>query len=332
MRCSPPDLASGVILYGLAGLCSGGSYTPGLTLDRGALSARTPRAGHGILPCRRFPRLCAFHRSLEPPVSVRRVAPLLPGHMQHARCGADTLTVDITRHAQPYPCGTGHAGVWRGITAVVKNRAAFLSMLAYTFHNWELLGMWAWLPAYLAYGAQAAGGIVDRDAAVSGAVLLSGITYLTSMTGSLIGGSLSDRWGRSASMMIFSCMSLFFSFTFGWMPGMPLSVLFIAAALYNLAAIADSSVYSTALTELVEPSNIGAAYAVRSVMGYGAGVISPWVFGLVIDMASAEPFSSVPMGWGLAWTCLGLGALPGPIMIWFLRHHPKAVRMARGLR
>ena len=39
------------------------------------------------------------------------------------------------------------------------------------------------------------------------------------------------------------------------------------------------------VTELVPPEYRGAAYALRSVLGFGAGVISPWVFGLVIDWA-----------------------------------------------
>ena len=85
-----------------------------------------------------------------------------------------------------------------------------------------------------------------------------------------------------------------------------------AAAFYNLSGIADSSIYSTALTELVEPRYIGAAYAIRSVMGFGAGAVSPWVFGLIMDMVRGGPLSSEPLAWGLAWTSLGLGASPGP--------------------
>jgi fucose permease len=75
------------------------------------------------------------------------------------------------------------------------------------------------------------------------------------------------------------------SLSFGW----PLALLFAAAACYNFASIAVSSIYSTALTEPVEARSIGAAYAVRSVMGFGAGVISPWCFGSVIDMVRKVP-------------------------------------------
>ena len=157
---------------------------------------------------------------------------------------------------------------WQAIVSVVKNKAAFLSMLAYTFHCWELLGMWAWLPAYLARAAARVDGTGHAAGAVEIAVLLSGFTYLTSMLGSLIGGALADRWGRTLSMLLFTCISLIISFTFGWMLGWPLAVVFAAAAVYNLVCIADSSIYSTALTELVEPQHIGAALF----RAFGAGV------------------------------------------------------------
>jgi len=193
--------------------------------------------------------------------------------------------------------------------------------------------MWAWLPAYLAAAAlTAAKGIDGQAAAVGTGVLLSGLTYLMSMLGSLVGGTLSDRWGRTLTMILFSGASLVFSFTFGWMLGWPLAVLFMAAACYNFAGIADSSIYSTALTELIEPAHIGAAYAVRSVMGFGAGVISPWFFGLVMDVVRGMPLTSERVVWGTAWASLGLGALPSPLMSWWLRRRPEATQMARGLR
>lgn len=35
-------------------------------------------------------------------------------------------------------------------TAVLRNRPAMLVIAGYTFHSWEVLGMWAWAPAFLA--------------------------------------------------------------------------------------------------------------------------------------------------------------------------------------
>jgi MFS family permease len=67
------------------------------------------------------------------------------------------------------------------------------------------------------------------------------------------------------------------------------------------------------LAESVPPHYLGVAYAVRSVIGFGAGVVSPVVFGWALDL------SSEPYAWGIAWMTLGLGAMLGPVATWRLR-------------
>jgi MFS family permease len=108
--------------------------------------------------------------------------------------------------------------------------------------------------------------------------------------------------------------------------------LLIIAIVYNLTAIGDSSVYSTGVTELVPPRYIGAAYSIRSVLGFGAGAASPWIFGLLLDWGRGGPLHSETWAWGLAWTSLGIGALLGPLMTWRLRRMPEASQMAGGKR
>ncbi len=327
------DFASGAILYGLAGLCSGGSYTPGLTLiaERFPPLNRGRAMGYYLAAGSLSYAICIVISSQLFPIGGWRLAFLVT-------CSLPTVGLVLSLWALRNTPNVVHPGagsleMWRAIPAVLKNKPALISMLAYTAHCWELLGMWAWLPAYLAAGALAAATQSISDASAVGVgVLLSGLTYLTSMLGSLVGGTLSDRWGRTMTMLLFSSLSLAFSFSYGWMLGWPLTVLFLAAACYNLSAIADSSIYSTALTELVEPRFIGAAYAVRSVFGFSAGAISPWVFGLVMDIAHGTSWSSDRLAWGLAWTSLGLGALPAPLMNWWLRRLPEAAQMARGRR
>jgi MFS family permease len=61
------------------------------------------------------------------------------------------------------------------------------------------------------------------------------------------------------------------------------------------------------------------AYAVRSVVGFGAGVVSPFVFGWALDAAGGSRSSTGAFAWGIAWSTLGLGALLGPVATWKLR-------------
>jgi len=91
------------------------------------------------------------------------------------------------------------------------------------------------------------------------------------------------------------------------------------ACLHNFSAIADSSVHSTVIAESVPPHILGAAYAVRSVVGFGTGVISPVVFGWALDLAGGGKMSGEPYVWGVAWATLGLGGLLGPLATWKLQ-------------
>src|SRR5258707_5126033 len=59
---------------------------------------------------------------------------------------------------------TSRAGGERFAGAVLRNRPAMLVIAGYTFHSWELLGMWAWTPAFLAACFLATGSALDRCA------------------------------------------------------------------------------------------------------------------------------------------------------------------------
>ena len=321
---------SALFLHGLLGLCSGSSYTPGLTL----ISERFGPQSRG--------RAMGFYlaaASLGYAVSLLASGVLVAvigwrGVLTVAACGpltAAALTFYSLRETPNlvHPrSATPDSG--SSLMMVLRNRPAMLLIWAYVFHSWELLGLWAWLPAYLAVSATGSGDITVQ--AVGVAALLSAITYITSMAGSVAGGSLSDRWGRTTVVLAMSCASLACSFAFGWMLGLPLWLLLIVAIIYNLTGIGDSSVYSTAITELVPARYLGAAYSIRSVLGFGAGAISPWIFGLLLDWARGGPLHSEAWAWGLAWTSLGVGALFGPLMTWRLRRLPAASQRAGGKR
>jgi MFS family permease len=204
------------------------------------------------------------------------------------------------------------------VSAVWRNRRGMLSIWGYTFHNWELLGLWAWLPAFLTAA------LLAHGMRPEGALLFAGLTYVANIGGSIAGGTMADRWGRTQTILLWSCVSLALSFSIGWLISLPIALLVALACLYNFAAIADSSTHSTVLAESVPPHYLGVAYAVRSVVGFGAGVVSPVVFGWALDLAGGAKASADPFAWGLAWSTLGLGALGGPIATWRLHRSWKS--------
>ncbi|MFM9967152.1 MAG: MFS transporter [Burkholderiales bacterium] len=207
--------------------------------------------------------------------------------------------------------------VFASIPAVLKDRKGMCSVWAYTCHSWEILGLWAWLPAFLTAALMVEG--ASAASAVGMALSFSALTYVANIAGSITGGTMADRWGRIPTILLWSCASLVLSFSIGWLIGLPVALLVGVACVFNFAAVADSSVHSTVIAEIVPPHVLGAAYAVRSVLGFGAGVISPVVFGWALDAAGGGKSSGDAIAWGIAWATLGLGALLGPLATLRLR-------------
>jgi MFS family permease len=320
---------SALILYALAGMLSGGSYTPVLAI----ISQRYPPATRG--------RAMGWYLaagSLGYAIGLGLSGSVVAwgGWRMSLYVAASAAVVGalygvwLMRGVRDEPhLAEPAAPVVQRMREVLANRPAMKVIWAYTFHSWELLGVWAWMPAFLAFAAAHGAGL-DTKAVGLGA-FLAGLTHLTSVAGSLIGGALSDARGRTAVMIVMASGSLACGFVFGWLVSAPLWVLVAVAMLYNLTGIGDSSVYSTALTEVVSARILGSAYAIRSVMGFGAGIVSPWVFGLVVDAGRSAALSQNAV-WGLAWGVLALGALPGPLVALSLRRMPESAAMAEGKR
>ena len=124
---------------------------------------------------------------------------------------------------------------------VLGNRPAMLLITAYTIHCWELLGMWAWTPAFMAAclvwrGAEAV------SAAGLGAYVSAGF-HLAGLVASFSMGALSDRVGRARVIMVLASISTLCSLCFGWTIELPfLLILVIGATLQSeLAPLEDRS-------------------------------------------------------------------------------------------
>lgn len=203
---------------------------------------------------------------------------------------------------------------------VLRNRNAMRLTLGYTFHSWELLGMWAWIPASVAASLAAAGSVPLR-ATELGAYLSAGFHGIGLVASSSM-GRLSDRLGRREVLVTLAAVSTACSFGFGWLIGGPLAVLVVVGALYAFSALGDSPVLSTALTEAVRPAYLGSALALRSLLGFAAGAVAPLVFGMILDATNPPGF--VPKTWGWAFAALGVGGLIATLCASGLKRGPSS--------
>lgn len=312
---------SGLALYTLVGLSQGGTYTTAIML----IADRYPPARRGaavgwLLAC----------SSLGYAVSLLISGAALRG-------GGYELAFLLTG-AGP---AAGMALAWmalRGTPDVVHRRAtggrfggqvlgngpAVRLILGYTFHSWELLGMWAWTPAFVAAAVGASGATVLRAAELG--AFMSGAFHLVGLVASSTMGRLSDRWGRRAVLVLMAGLSTACSFLFGWLIGWPLALIFAVGAVYAFTALGDSPVLSTAVTEAVPPAYLGSTLALRSLLGFGAGAVAPLAFGAVLK--ATNPPGPAPQVWGWAFVTLGLGGLAATACAWSLPRRRPAPRPA----
>jgi MFS family permease len=315
---------SAALLYGLTALLIGGNYTPGLIL----LAERFPPATRGratgfFLAATSIGYAASL--ALTGVVLTRwgwRAALLASslGPVAGAAMAAATVWRTPTR-IHPRAAGQGFA------SEVLRNPGALLLMAAYTFHSWELLGMWAWTPAFLSAALMREG--VDLGRATGGGARISALFHLTGFLASLSAGWLSDRFGRTTVIIAMLGVSTACSFIFGWLVAAPFWVLLLVGLVYGFSAVGDSPVLSVGLTEVVAPQVLGAALALRSLLGFGAGAIAQSAFGLVLDATNTgRPYTD----WGWAYGLLGLGGAAGLLSTLWLRRRPESVRLARGRR
>jgi MFS family permease len=304
---------SALVLHFVAGLFSGGSYAPGLALIALRFGAATRGWAMGcFLAAASFGyAVCLLGSGLVVPAWGWRAALLFSAA---ATVAGALLGWAALRNTPNVTAGPIRPQSWTAAARTLwRNEPAKLAVGAYTLHAWELLGLWAWLPAFLVVAAQATGETGSSGTLMAG-ITLAGVTHLISIAASLAGGSLSDRIGRARVILIMSCTSIACSFAFGWLIGFAMWIVVLIAVIYSFTAIGDSAVFSTVLTEVVPREYIGVALSIRSVLGFGAGAVSPWVFGLTLDLTAPSPGAPGAYSWAIAWCTLGAGALLGPLM------------------
>jgi MFS family permease len=305
---------SGLLLYTLVGLSQGGTYTTAIMLiaDRYPPARRGGAVGWLLASSSLGYALSLLLTGL----ALRGGYPLafvLTGVGPTIAMGLALLALRVTPnriHAR------AQGGRFSG--EVLRNRSAMRLILGYTFHSWELLGMWAWTPAFVAAATGAAGATVLRAAELG--AFMSAAFHLTGLVASFSMGRLSDRLGRRTVLVAMAATAAACSFTFGWLIGWPLALVFAVGAVYAFTALGDSPVLSTAVTEAVNPSYLGSALALRSLLGFGAGAIAPLAFGAVLK--ATNPPGATPTLWGWAFVTLGLGGLAATICAWGLPRSP----------
>jgi MFS family permease len=303
------DYSSALILYTLVALAIGGSYTTGLIIlsEKYAPERRGMATGFYIASSSLGYFVSLVLSGIAIPLGGYRLSFLLTAGA--TILSSIVLWVTLAKTQETLVVRQKKQS-FKG--AVLANKPAMLFMGAYTAHCWELLGMWAWAPAFMTACLMAEGS-EGLYAAGVGAYVTAGF-HLAGLVASFSMGSLSDRLGRARVILFMAGISTLCSFVFGWTIGLPFSVIAAVGIVYNFTSLGDSPVLSAGLTEVVTPSYLGAAFGLRSLLGFGAGAISPVIFGAILDWTNPQGAGQTYYAnWGWAFVSLGV---PGFAAIW----------------
>lgn len=211
-----------------------------------------------------------------------------------ALAATGALTAVVAIRPGPYAETASARPNRRYALAMFKEQRPKLANIGYFGHMWELYALWTWLPMYL---LASQGG---KDS-----TLQTGLTMFLTMgvggvAGALFGGWAADRWGRpkaAAMALAVSGSCCLLSPLMFWAEGIPMLIFLLV---WGAAVIADSGVFSTSLSENVDPRYIGTALTTQTAIG----------FLLTVVTIQLVPLFAAIVGWQYAFVLL----IPGPLI------------------
>lgn len=292
---------SALILNAIVALTQGGAYTPSIMLvadefppqRRGrAIGAIQAAASLGYLVSILVSFSASSLLSYEWGFYASAIGPLL---------GSVAGWLALTHTANIVHGQSTRAPTAASLVQALTSRRSVLLTIGYTAHAWELLGMWAWTPTFLAAAFRSSG---VAGSAIMGLWIAVPI-HLSGIVATLTMGEASDRWGRRGVLVSTALSGAILSLTFGWLIDIPLVPLLVITFVYGFAVLGDSGVLSTAMTEAIHPQYLGTLLALRSILGFGAGAVSPLIFGWILDATNST--NGLPHIWGWGFMALGVG-------------------------
>jgi MFS family permease len=285
------------LFQALTGAGLAGTYMPGL-------KALTDRV-HGL----RQPRYIAFYTStfgIGTSVSLAMagwLGALMSWRYAFALLALGPLLAALILLAgvrrQP-PEGAHQRYWWPRFGPVWAQREVRRFILGYSLHCWELFGLRSWMVAFIVFAFAASGTHPSLVGATGAAALIN----LLGLPASILGNEAAGRVGRTRWIAVVMTCSGTLCWLAGFSATWPWWVMLTLLAIYFLSVMGDSAALTAGLVAATPSSQRGAAMAMYSLLGFGAGFVSPMVFGAALDAARGGP-----LGWGIAFATLGTGGI-----------------------
>lgn len=200
--------------------------------------------------------------------------------------------------------------------------------VSYMGHMWELYAFWGWIGPFLVASSIAVG--YEESMAVALGGNLAALVIILGVPAVSFCGVLADKLGRTKLIIIAALCSLIAELFLGFLYGHSLIIIVLISFWIGFWVIADSPIYKAGLTEMVSSKIRSTALGLQSAIGYVMTIISPIIFGQVLEFQNGKINPVYADKWGVAFCLLGLGALVAPVAALILRRLPQAKLMAKG--
>ena len=218
------------------------------------------------------------------------------------------LVLTLMEPRQPI-AGAASPGFFASFGIVFRNRPALGYTAGYIAHCWEVQGLRAWMVAFLASAAgQANGRSGGLDAAT-----LAALISLGGIASSIGCNEFAKSLGRVNLVTGIMVTGLVLGLATGFSWRVSLIAVIALVALYYATMMADAGALAAGTVAAAKPEQRGATLGVYSMLGYGAGLVAPTVFGVVLDLAGGAQ-----SGWAWA-AAFAVLATPNLIAIGVLR-------------
>ncbi|VEB94992.1 putative 3-hydroxyphenylpropionic transporter MhpT [Cedecea lapagei] len=188
---------------------------------------------------------------------------------------------------------------------------ALLLLVGYIAHCWELLGSWAWTPSMIAHAL-----VNENFSPLTTGLIITFTIHLSGMLSTLLVGSISDYFNRTAVLIFMGAggaiSSVLMGMSVSWGAAWSIALAFLG----SFFILGDSGVLSAAIADNVPAEKIGKVMGVRSLLGFGCGSFSPFLFGMALDASNS---------WWLAYSVLGLGGIIACFSAILLKRSERAV-------
>ena len=191
--------------------------------------------------------------------------------------GAGGLIILLVRSSGPYPFPRRPFSI-TGAVRSLRNRDIVLANIGYMGHMWELYAMWAFVGTFLAT-VDSITTLSNPEAAASA---LAFVCIGAGAIGCIVGGILSDRYGRAQSALICLICSGAAAVAVGFSGAAPLPVILALCAFWGFWIIADSAQFSALVTERADPVYVGGAVSVQLALGYLTTTVTLWLVPVLV--------------------------------------------------